>query len=81
MKLTWKIGAVVLVATCLTSCAQILGDLLFPNYCQECKVLDMSNSVVWSEEECGGGQDDMETRCKAEAYDRGYGATCECNLK
>ena len=76
-----KFGIALVSVTFLSSCAQILGDILFPRYCQECKVVDTFGYILWSEEECGGGQDLMETRCKAEAYDRGYNARCECTLK
>lgn len=76
-----KIIVIAVVAIFLQGCF-IVGDILFPNYCQVCEVKKYG-SVIWSEEECGGGQDAMETRCKAQAYDEGrYGdATCECYFK
>lgn len=77
MKLKWKI-AVVAGVFCLTSCAQILGDILFPDSCMKCRVYIHLNSNEWSAEECGGGQSEMEEECKAKAYDLGGSARCEC---
>src|SRR5687767_14424181 len=71
MKLTWKI-AIVAGVFCLTSCAQILGDLLFPDSCMRCKVYIHYNINEWSSEECGGGQSQLEQECKAIAYDKGF---------
>lgn len=78
-----KLAGIVLAATLLTGCAQILGDLLFPNQCIVCRVYDYSGTI-WSSEECGGGQNALETECKAKAYDEkkyNPNAECECNYK
>ena len=79
-----KLGIFAVFATLFSSCAQILGDMLFPNYCQECKVIDTFGDVLWSSEECGGGQAEMEEECKAKAYDEGQwknNVRCECSMK
>lgn len=63
----------------LTGCAEMLGDVLFPNYCRTYQVVDTYDNVLWSVEECGGGHADRELECKAKAYDYGNGAKCNCN--
>lgn len=65
----------------LSSCMQILGDIIFPNRCVRCEVKNWSNSF-WSSSECGGGRDLLETECKAKAYDLHDlypDAECDCN--
>lgn len=63
----------------LTGCAAMLGDVLFPNHCRTYTVTDTFGNVLWSAEECGGGQAEMEEECKAKAYEFGCGVKCNCN--
>lgn len=61
-----------------TSCEFLVTEIVTPNQCKRCKVLDVFSEVVWSDDECGGYRVNLETECKAAAYDWGDDAVCYC---
>ena len=69
-----------LITAGLTSCAYMFNEVVSPNRCKKCVVVDQFGTEVWSEDECGGGTANMDLRCKAEAYDRGCDYTCQCEV-
>jgi len=76
-----KFGYVVVLLFSLSSCTEIIGNIVFPNRCIRCEVKNWSNSF-WSSHECGGGRDVLETECKAVAYDLRHTypeVECQCN--
>ena len=67
------------VAVLLGSCAYMARSVVAPNQCKKCEVINTdTNTVVWTEDECGGSVANMETRAKVEAYDRGCNHTIRC---
>lgn len=62
----------------ISSCAFIAREIIAPNNCKKCVLIGPSGEEVWSEDDCGGGVANMETRCKVEAYDRGCDYKCSC---
>jgi hypothetical protein len=62
-----------------SSCGYMARSIFTPNQCQRCEVLHRDGTVIWSEEECGGGIYNMEDRAKVEAYDRGCDYSIRCN--
>lgn len=73
-----KITLIASLALVLGSCAYMARSIVAPNSCKKCQVIDPSGNVVWSEDDCGGGVANMDTRCKVEAYDRGCDYVCSC---
>ncbi len=82
VKLALGIGAVIVsyigIIVSLNSCAYMTRSVVAPNSCKKCEVIDNMGTIVWSEDECGGGVHNMELRCKAEAYDYGCDHKCSC---
>lgn len=62
----------------LVSCGYMARQVLTPNTCKKCDIIDQFGEVVWSEDDCGGGVYNMEQRAKATAYDYGCGNTVNC---
>ena len=71
----------ILITIVLTSCAEILSVIIAPNKCNFCEVRDVFGTIVWSES--GSYFSNIETKCKAEAYDlerNGSSHTCSCYI-
>lgn len=60
------------------SCGFLFREIVTPNMCMKCEILNPSNVVVWSSDECGGEVYNMETKAKASAYDYGCDFTLNC---
>lgn len=74
-----KVFLISSIAVGLASCAYMARSVIAPNSCKKCEVIDNNTgSVVWTEDECGGGVANMEQRAKVEAYDRGCHHTVKC---
>jgi|GEM_PF-6520977 len=79
----YRIGIACSIVFALAGCTRMLGDIFFSSYCLRCKVTEWAlETPYWSSEECGGGKDELETECKAAAYEQhrsGHpNAVCEC---
>ncbi|MGB1032992.1 MAG: hypothetical protein ACPGWM_10260 [Flavobacteriales bacterium] len=61
----------------LQSCGYLIRAVVAPNNCKKCEIYQ-GGSVVFTEDDCGGGVANMETRVKARAYDMGPDHTVEC---
>ena len=79
MKKLFIISAV-LTSCIAVSCGYLFREVATGNSCKKCEVRDNdgTGSVVWSEDDCGGGVHRMEDRCKIAAYDFGCNHKCSC---
>jgi len=59
-------------------CAYVAREVVAPNSCKRCEILNAQGTSVWSDDDCGGGVANMELKCKAEAYDLGCNHICNC---
>ncbi len=67
------------------SCANIFKEVVLPNQCKRCELIDQnSRQVLWTKEGCGGENTYIERDCKVEAYDQSRGnrnlgdLECDC---
>lgn len=75
---TKSIFSLLILSALLAGCASIARELIMPNQCQKCQVIDPNGVVVWEDEGCGGDVSGMEDQCKITAYDYGCGYICSC---
>ncbi len=66
----------------LYGCSFLFNEIIMPNRCKHCEVINtMTNEVLWSDEGCGGDMAGMEDRAKIEAYDLSRTSFSLCNLE
>lgn len=54
----------------LMSCAQVFNEMVLPNQCKKCEVVNtLTGEVLWSEQGCGGDNTRLEEQAKIVAYD------------
>lgn len=59
-----------IIGSLFSSCAFMLHEMILPNQCQRCSIIDMqTNAIVYHQEGCGGEVAGMEESVKALAYD------------
>lgn len=77
----FKNKIVILLASSLLlgSCGYMVRQMATPNSCKKCEITNDFGTVVWTEDDCGGGVYNMEQRAKAEAYDKGCGFKVSCS--
>lgn len=79
MRKLFRIGITSLsLMAILTSCGFIAREIFAAKRCELCEIVDQSNNVVWSEDNCGGEVHNMTMRAKATAYDYGCNHTLTC---
>lgn len=55
----------------LSSCGAIFNEVVMPNHCKRCQVVNIyTNQVLWSDEGCGGETAGMEDDAKIQAYEQ-----------
>jgi len=80
MKKTSLIAFISLLS--LTSCANIFNNIVFPNSCKQCEVINrVNNEVLFSNKGCGGDNTKLEEEAKIRAYDLSYESYNLCDLE